>query len=144
DTPGELAAICEKAMAKPPEDRYPSARDLPEELQRFLTGGLVSAYDYRLSEHLRRLARRHRRVLATAAAAAIAMLSVAVGSDVRILGERIVALPAGNQATAASNEAVSARDDAFEARNEAAEGREWAEREAYHRTIAYVHGKIEQ
>jgi WD40 repeat protein len=44
--PRELAAIVRKAMARRPEERYPTARELAEDLRRFETGQLVSAQHY--------------------------------------------------------------------------------------------------
>lgn len=53
--PPELAAIVRKAMALVPENRYQSAKELTDEVQRFLSGGNVSAYDYSLMETAKRL-----------------------------------------------------------------------------------------
>ena len=42
--PPELMAVCEKAMAREPGDRYENSLDLAEDLQRFLDGRVVRAY----------------------------------------------------------------------------------------------------
>lgn len=44
DTPDELNAICEKAMAREREQRYQSALDMAEDLQAFLDDRVVKAY----------------------------------------------------------------------------------------------------
>ena len=44
DAPGELHAICEKAMAREREQRYNSALDMAEDLQAFLDDRVVKAY----------------------------------------------------------------------------------------------------
>ncbi|MBW7863405.1 MAG: protein kinase [Candidatus Hydrogenedentes bacterium] len=76
DTPPELAGICEKALRKPPEERYQSAAELAEDVQRFITGRLVLAYDYSPREILARYYRRHRAVINIAAAAALLLVAV--------------------------------------------------------------------
>ncbi len=86
DTPPELAGICEKALRKPPEERYQSAAELAEDVQRFITGRLVLAYVYSPREILARYYRRHRAVINIAAAAAlllVALLSYTYASTVR-------------------------------------------------------------
>ncbi len=44
DVPRPLEAICLRAMARRPEDRYPSARDLATDLERWLADEPVAAY----------------------------------------------------------------------------------------------------
>jgi len=88
DTPPELAAICERAMAKRPEERYQSAKELADELQRFLSGALVQAYRYRFSEHLKRFVKRHKALVSTAAGFTIVLVAVLAGSAVWNLRER--------------------------------------------------------
>ena len=66
--PPALEAICLKAMALEPEDRYPSARALADDLEHWLADQPVSAYPEPWRLRLRRWGRRHR-TLVTAAAA---------------------------------------------------------------------------
>jgi tetratricopeptide (TPR) repeat protein len=66
--PPDLAAIVAKAMAREPEDRYPTARELAEDLHRYETGRLVAAHRYSPWARARRWARRRVALLATAAA----------------------------------------------------------------------------
>src|SRR5262249_4370138 len=44
--PPDLGAVVHRAMARTPDDRYPSARELAEDLRRFQTGRLVSVHRY--------------------------------------------------------------------------------------------------
>jgi hypothetical protein len=46
DLPADLRAIVGKAMAREPEDRYPSAKGLATDLKAYATGRLVSAKSY--------------------------------------------------------------------------------------------------
>ncbi len=72
--PPALEAICLKAMALKPEDRYPSARALAEDVERWLADEPVSAYREPWPVRLGRWSRRHR----TAVAGVVAALAVAV------------------------------------------------------------------
>jgi WD40 repeat protein len=76
--PDELLAIVERAMARDPEARYASARELSADLRRFQTGQLVAAYRYSLGALIRRWLRRHR--LAVAAVAAVVAVAAILGA----------------------------------------------------------------
>ncbi|HEX4416852.1 MAG TPA: serine/threonine-protein kinase [Kofleriaceae bacterium] len=70
--PRDLAAIVGKAMARAPDQRYPSAAELADDLRRYQTGRLVAAHRYGLGTRLWRwLRRRQARVAAGAGAAAV-------------------------------------------------------------------------
>ena len=58
--PPALEAICLKAMAVEPEDRYSSAKELTRELERWLADEPVLCYRESLVERTARFARRHR------------------------------------------------------------------------------------
>jgi WD40 repeat protein len=64
--PDDLATIVETAMARDPAHRYPTARELAEDLRRFQTGQLVGRHAYSLRALLWRWIRRHRAVVAVA------------------------------------------------------------------------------
>jgi serine/threonine-protein kinase len=77
--PAALDAVCRKAMALRPQDRYGSAQELAQEVERWLADQPVTAYREPLPARLGRWARRHRAL--TAAAAAL-LLTAAVGLGV--------------------------------------------------------------
>ncbi len=65
--PAPLDAICRKAMALRPEDRYASARALAQDIEHWLADEPVSVYREPLSARLARWGRRHRTQLAAVA-----------------------------------------------------------------------------
>jgi len=80
EVPKELVAICDRAMAKRPEDRFASAKVLAEDIQRFQSGALVQTYAYRPVELMRWFLRRNRNVVSVAAVAAILFISLVAWS----------------------------------------------------------------
>ncbi len=56
----ELTAICEKAMAREPEDRYPGMLELAEDLRAFTEGHVVRAYESGAVAEFRKWVRRNR------------------------------------------------------------------------------------
>jgi WD40 repeat protein/serine/threonine protein kinase len=79
DMPPALEAICLKAMSRKPEDRYPSATALADDLERWLGDEAVAAYPEPWPERLWRWARHHRSrvVLAGSAVALAATVTIA-------------------------------------------------------------------
>jgi tetratricopeptide (TPR) repeat protein len=83
--PPELGAIVRRAMLPNPADRYPSAKEMAEDLRRFSTGQLVSAHAYSSGALVRRWLRRNR------APVAVALGLLAVGAVAATLSvQRIV------------------------------------------------------
>jgi eukaryotic-like serine/threonine-protein kinase len=79
--PRPLEAVCLKAMATRPEDRYASAAELAEEIQRWLADEPVRADREPAVARLARWGRRHRPIVAGAAAlllTAVAALSAGI------------------------------------------------------------------
>ena len=76
DIPVDLEAICSKCLAKDPRARYQRAREVADDLGRFLDGREVSVRPVGRFERIGRWARRDPR-MAVAAAALIASLSLA-------------------------------------------------------------------
>jgi tetratricopeptide (TPR) repeat protein len=60
NVPRPLDAICRRAMALKPEDRYPSAQDLATDVERWLADEPTDAYPEPLRDRLGRAVRRHR------------------------------------------------------------------------------------
>jgi tetratricopeptide (TPR) repeat protein len=80
-TPKGLEAIVLKAMAKRPEDRYPSALALADEVRRWLADEPIAAYREPWPTRLARWAKRHRTAVASAAALLItAVLALSVST----------------------------------------------------------------
>jgi WD40 repeat protein/serine/threonine protein kinase len=75
EIPRELDAICLKAMALKPADRYPSAAALANDLERWLADEPVSAAPDLLHERISRFARKHRGYV-QAGALAIALVAL--------------------------------------------------------------------
>src|SRR5581483_200199 len=59
-----LEAVCLKAMARDPADRYPSAAEVAREVQHWLADEPVAAHPEPVGARLRRWARRHRPLVA--------------------------------------------------------------------------------
>jgi serine/threonine protein kinase len=74
----DLSTIVEKAMARAPRTRYPTALELADDLRRFQTGQIVGAHVYSSRELLRRFVRRHRAPLLVALAVLAALIAVAL------------------------------------------------------------------
>ncbi len=86
DTPRPLEAICLKAMAHQPGDRYPGARALAEDVERYLADEPVAALPDPIVTRAWRWVRRHRTATVSAVAAlAVAVIALALG--VALLGE---------------------------------------------------------
>jgi serine/threonine-protein kinase len=96
---GDLDAICRKAIAHAPPQRYASVADLAEDLRRFEIGDPVRAQRMTLGYRARKLARRHAGKIAAAATLAIGLSSAAVYS----LGQARVANLAASRAEAAND-----------------------------------------
>ncbi len=74
DVPRPLQAICLKAMSINADQRYPTAMDLANDVERYLADEPVEAYKESLDGKLARWSRRHRRVVQTAALAGMMVL----------------------------------------------------------------------
>jgi eukaryotic-like serine/threonine-protein kinase len=128
DVPRALEAICRKAMAPAAGDRYRSAQDLAEEIERWLADERVTAYAEPLPAQVRRWARRHQRLVGSATATAlvgvvalVALVLVVTNSNNTIRNKND-AMTRQNQALEESNrnlaqaraEALAQRDQALE------------------------------
>ena len=76
NTPRALDAICRKAMALRPEDRYGTAQDLARDVERYLADEPVSAFREPWQIRSARWLRNHRTVVRTAAAMLVVIFAV--------------------------------------------------------------------
>jgi len=79
----DLEAICLRCLEKQPSDRFATARELADDLQRFIDGHAVSA---RPLNSVQRLARWTRREPRLASAVGAALLALALGGAATALG----------------------------------------------------------
>jgi tRNA A-37 threonylcarbamoyl transferase component Bud32 len=117
-TPGwsaELQAIAERAMARAPEARYPSAAALADDVRAWLDGRRVGAYAYSPMESLRRFARAWRIPLMVAGAAAVALIIGGIVATGEIMAERDRALSAESLAEASEARARALLADSLTA-----------------------------
>ncbi|HEX2572652.1 MAG TPA: protein kinase [Polyangia bacterium] len=102
--PQDLVTIVSKAMAYRKEDRYPSARELAEDLRRFQTGQLVSAHEYSSLTLLKRWLRRYRAPVTVALGCLLLLLIGGVVGVRRIVVARNQAEKERARAESQSNE----------------------------------------
>ena len=77
-TPPSLEAICLKALAKHPGERYPTAKTLAEDVSRFQADEPTTAYREPLAVRASRWARRHRSLVLSAFAALVVAVPILV------------------------------------------------------------------
>jgi hypothetical protein len=110
-----LEAVCLKAMALNPEDRYGSCRALAEEIERWMADEPVTAWREPLPRRARRWARRNRTVVTGAAAAVLAGL-FGLAAVAVVQSKARSALEAKNfQLTAANTATLRALDETTKA-----------------------------
>jgi serine/threonine protein kinase len=78
--PTELETIVLKAMERNPAERYATAQDLADDLQRFLSDQPIRAKRPSLLQRLRKWARRHRPVVTAGVVSAMLLLITALGA----------------------------------------------------------------
>src|SRR5262249_57100284 len=86
--PPAREAICLKAMATRPADRYASPRDLADDIERWLADEPVAAYWERWGPRLARWARRHKPWVTGAAALLVTAIVALAVSTVLVEGAR--------------------------------------------------------
>jgi tetratricopeptide (TPR) repeat protein/tRNA A-37 threonylcarbamoyl transferase component Bud32 len=118
DVPRPLEAVCLKAMAVRPADRYDSPRDLANDVEHWLADEPLSAYREPWTLRARRWLGRHRTVVtATASAVLVAVVGLTAAT---------VLLTAANDALDAKNAALDVKNEELRKANErerAAKGR---------------------
>jgi eukaryotic-like serine/threonine-protein kinase len=111
-----LEAICNKAMAHKLADRYPTSRALADDVEKWMADEPVSAWREPFSLRARRWARKHRTMVAAAAAAVLVALA---GT-----GAVLAVQTQGKHALAVSNQELTRANDQLRLAN----GREGAAR----------------
>ena len=107
-----LSAVCERAMALEPAERYTSVRELSDDVERYLADETVTAYAEPWSRRTQRWLRKHPRMVgsiaATLVAGIVSAVSIAgvVNSSNRQLGELNASLKQSR------NEAIQAKEQA--------------------------------
>ena len=76
DVPAELEAICDKAMERSPDERYPDVSSLAEDLRNYLERRVVRAYETGSLAELRKWVGRNRGTAASLVAAVVISLSL--------------------------------------------------------------------
>jgi WD40 repeat protein/tRNA A-37 threonylcarbamoyl transferase component Bud32 len=122
DVPLTLEAVCLKALAKNLEDRYNSAADLAQDVQRCLADEPVEAFLESLRQRAGRWARRHQAMVRAAALAVVLVAVVAVGA--------VILLSAAQQQT------QSALQGEMQARASLQQALADSQRNAYFQSIA--------
>jgi WD40 repeat protein/serine/threonine protein kinase len=107
DLPPDLLAIVEKAMARDPDERYPTAGEMSRELRLYIDGGLVGAYEYSFAEHVRRFVSKNLAAVATGSFAVILLAAFGAWSFGNITEQRNKALE--NEKIANENRNVAER-----------------------------------
>jgi serine/threonine-protein kinase len=83
--PPALEAVCMKAMAVRPEDRYAYPRALAEDVERWTAGESVSVYRDPLHVRAWRRLRRHRTLVTAVAAATVVAIIILVGATLLLM-----------------------------------------------------------
>jgi eukaryotic-like serine/threonine-protein kinase len=86
--PADLETIVLSAMAKSREDRYVSAQSLADDLNRFLNGQPTQARRPTIADRASKWARRHRAIVAVAAAALIAVSIISAAATALLYREQ--------------------------------------------------------
>ncbi len=112
-TPKALEAVCKKAMALRPEDRYPSARALAQDIERWLADAPVSVYREPLAVRAGRWLKRNKPLVAAA------VLLVVFG----VIGLLVDVVRVGRERAVAEDNFFMAREAVNRVLTESAEGR---------------------
>ena len=106
-----LEAVCLKALAKRPEDRYPTARTLADDLERWLADEPVSAWREPLPVRAQRWMRRHKTaMIGTAATIVAGMLGLAAVAAVQAQSNRALMKANGETSRALDAEKTAKHD----------------------------------
>ncbi len=105
--PASIAAVCHRAMAFGQEARYPTAGELGRDVEAFLSGDSVDAYEEPWHERMMRLGRRHQTLVTTLAGILLLGFVLLVGVNVVVNRQKAELASLNSQLTAS----VSAERD---------------------------------
>ena len=86
--PSDLLTIVGKALARRPEERYPTASDLANDLRRFQSGQLVGAHRYTTWHLAKRWIQKYRTAVVVASVAIIVLACVGIVGVRRVVAEQ--------------------------------------------------------
>ena len=119
DAPPELIAITVKAMARDRADRYASAKQLAEDVERFQSGAIVQAHDYGPRDYATYVWNRYKTSLSFAAVGLITLLTIGVAYTYTVsegaAREKSLRLETQDALQRAEESGVQARDALAEA-----------------------------
>jgi WD40 repeat protein len=116
--PRELETIVLKALEKNPAERYATAKELADDLERFLKDEPIRARPPSLGLRLRKWARRHRPVVVSAVIAIVAVAAIAITALAISLGKISAALTVKSAALTEKSEALTEKSAALEREKE--------------------------
>jgi WD40 repeat protein/serine/threonine protein kinase len=118
EVPSEIVAICEKAMARDPRERYASMLDVAEDLRAYLENRVVRAYETgSVAEFKKWIGRNKGMAAAMATAGLVALLGLGGVAAVQARANRDL-VSANDQITEARDELLDARDELLGANEE--------------------------
>ena len=89
---GDLEALLLKALAKYPDDRYPSAGALADDIDNYLRGEPLTARAPTAFYFLQKKVRKHRFPIVATAAALVVLITVSIHGSIQVARERDVAV----------------------------------------------------
>ena len=135
--PEDLLTIVHKAMARKQDDRYPTAKELAEDLRRFQTGQIVGAHHYTRKELVRRFIKQRKAPLTVGAIALATLVALSAFSIKRIIEER-------NHARESEAYAQQQKAEAEKQRAEAQDKQAEASKRADELTVVQARGLLEK
>ena len=115
--PSELTAICEKAMAREPRDRYPSMLAMAEDLRAFLENRVVGAYETGALAEFKKWVGRNRGMAAALAAAVLAAV-LGLGAVTAVQARANSELKATNDQLSTTRDQLASSNDELGAAND--------------------------
>src|SRR5262249_12398373 len=146
--PAELETITLKALAKEPADRYPTARDLAEDLRRWLGNQTIKAQPPTVRQRLVKWGRRHPSLVAATGAVLLLAVAGLAASKVSISRARQDAVVAAGLAEERRKEADQVVNDMYlkvaEEWLQDQPSPEQKQREFVQKALAYYERRVEE